>query len=189
MQPLRACPHSVRVNVGDGAAEVHLHPQMFELTTGLLCQRRSKRGQQHRAGFEQADRGPARIAAAELARQGVPRQFDQGARQLDASGTATYHDEIQPCLAALGVALALGVFEREQHAAADQKGVIQRLQARRETFPVRMPKVGVGGPGGDHQKIVVQRDVDALHLAQTQVDANRFVQQHGQVALIAQDLA
>ena len=84
--------------------------------------------------------------------------------------------------------LALCQLEGQQHTAANLGGVLDGLESRRKRRPVVVAKVGVSGPGGQHQ--VVIRELGAAgqrHTPRRRVDAHYLVHQHLGILLAAQD--
>ena len=90
----------------------------------------------------------------EVSLQRVPREFDNGAGKLDARRAGADDDEGEQHCLPLRIALAFGLFESQQDAASDRRGVLERLQPRREGLPVVMAEIGVTRAGGEHQRIV-----------------------------------
>ncbi len=68
-------------------------------------------------------------------RQGVPAHVREGARQLHAGGAGADDDEGEPLALALGVRLALGGLEGQQHAPRMSSASSMRLEARGEAAP------------------------------------------------------
>src|SRR6185503_17094383 len=96
----------------------------------------------------------ARIEVAEFAAQGMARDFGERAGKFNPGGAAADDDESETGGAPRGVGLAFRALEREQNAAADLVGVLQRLQARRVLRPGVVAEIAVGGTGGEDQAFV-----------------------------------
>ena len=116
-----------------------------------------KAGQHRRARLDDHDARAGRVDGAELVAQRVARDLGQRARQLDAGRPAAHHDEGQQLVAPRRIRLAFRPLERQQHAAADRDGVLQRLQAWRMLLPLGVAEIGVPGAGRQDQVVVVDR--------------------------------
>ena len=81
---------------------------------------------------------------------------------------------VSSALRAGRIGLALGVLEREQHAAADLQRILERLQSGRERAPLVVAEVGVGRAGGENQVVVGHLAVGQDHAAPGDVDAARL---------------
>ena len=125
-------------------------------------------------GFEQDDARSARIEVPELARQGVLRDFPQGASELDTRRAGAYHDEGEQVASACGVGFELRGLEAQQNAAADFEGVLDRLETRAVARPVVAAEVGVRGSRGNNQVVVrqlaaVEKDAAAVRVGGTRL--------------------
>ena len=78
-----------------------------------------ERRQQPRPGLDQYDAGGARIDAAEVALERLPRHLGDGARHLDARGSPADNDEREELAALLVVISQLRLLESGQDAAPD----------------------------------------------------------------------
>ena len=105
-------------------------------------------------------------------------------------GPPPIEDEGHPRLPLDRIGLALGGLERDQDPAPDLRRVVDGLEARRVRRPVLVPEVGVMGAGGDDQRVVGHRAaVRQPDLALLGVDVDRLAEEHGRVALLAEDRA
>src|SRR5215831_17058020 len=113
-------------------------------------------------------------------------EVGQGACELDARGTCADNDEGGKL--ALYVRVTVGELEREEHAAADLEGVLERLQAWRVLRVLVVTKVGLTAARGEDQIVVGERAwllgpvvaaaqadatrlrVDLVHVAEDDVD-------------------
>ena len=98
------------------------------------------------------------------------------------------HEPEQP-LAGRGVVLDLGGLERSQDAAANQRRVVDALQARRERLPFLVAEVRMRRARCDDQIVERERPVVQRDLVFRSVDAGDLGEQHAHVALAAQDRA
>src|SRR5206468_9524391 len=85
---------------------------------------------------------------------GLARDLAEGARQLDAGGTAADHHEREERLSLGAVLLALGGLVRQQHAATDLERIFQGLEPRRQHFPLVVTEVRVAGARREDERIV-----------------------------------
>src|SRR5207245_3841118 len=83
------------------------------------------------------------IDPAEVARQDVPGDLPESARQLNTGRPAAHHDEGEQCAPAHRVGLALGSLERQEHAPSDLERVLEGLEAGSARGPVVVAEIGV----------------------------------------------
>src|SRR6185437_752803 len=107
-----------------------------------------------RPGFEQDDARLLRVDMPEIARQRLVRELGDGSGELDSGRAAADHDEGQQRGAARRIATGFGLLESEQQPAADEQRILDALQSRREAAPLVMAEIGMGGAGGDDERIV-----------------------------------
>ena len=153
-----------------------------------LAQRLGERREHVRPGLEQDDAGRARIEMAEIPRERLPRDLGECAGQLDAGRPSADDDERELRLPANRIRLALGAFERHEHAATDLQRVLQTLQTGRIGLPVVMAEVRVGRAGG-HDQVVVRNlgAVRQMHGMLRGLDAIDLAEQNLDVPLSSQD--
>ena len=89
--------------------------------------------------------------------QRLPRDLRQRAGELDAGRSAADDDERQQAPLRVGIGLALGRLERQQHPPPDLERIVERLQPGRARRPLGMAEVGVRRAGGDDQVVVGDR--------------------------------
>ena len=86
--------------------------------------------------------------------QRLPRDFGERAGQFDAGRPAADDDERQQALLRVGIGLALGGLEGQQHPPPDLQRIVERLEARRPRRPFGMAEIGVRRAGRDDQIVV-----------------------------------
>ena len=89
-------------------------------------------------------------------------------------------------MAAESLILAFGQLEGEQNAAADFECVFNRLQTGRERLPLFVTKVGVGGAGGNDQKVVIEHLLFRNDFLLFQVEIENFFKQHLNIGVASQ---
>ena len=120
----------------------------------------------------------------------VPRQFGYGTGQLSARRPRTDYDEGQERFATLRIALHLRPLEGRQDAASQMMGVVDRFQSGRVCGPVVLAEIAVLCASREDQIVVVERAAGfGYHLLRLFIDALDFVHEHGDIAVIAQDMA
>ena len=157
-----------------------------------LCMRREPLGearQNARARLHQHDARGTRVEAPEVAREGATRDLRDGARELDAGGTTSDHDERRVRAPRVRRARQLGRLERAQ----DAPPHIERLTDRLETGRVRRPRVvtevGVRHAGGDDQIVILRLAALEQHAATLDVDALDGRHPDGDVLLTPEQLS
>ena len=80
--------------------------------------------------------------------------FRERAGELDAGRPAADDDERQQAALPVGIRLALGGFERQQHPPPHLQRIVERLQSRRARRPLGVAEVRVRGAGREHQIVV-----------------------------------
>ena len=126
------------------------------------------------------------IDAPEIAEHGLARDLRQRAGQLDAGRSRADDHEVQPRLLPVRIGLALGRFERAQHAAPDLQRVLDGLQPGRVLLPFRMVKVRMRGAAGDDEDVVRQFAVGHGDDAAIGIDGLYVTHDHADVFLFAQ---
>ncbi len=178
------------LHVHDLGLRAHHHAQLLELAA-------RRGGAPGRVGREQAvhrldqhDPGVLGVDRPEVVAQRVVGDLAQRAGELHARRPAPDEHERHPRPPLDRVGLAFGGFEGDQDPAPDLRRVVDGLQARRVRRPVLVTEVGVMGAGGDDQRVVGHRAaVREPDLALLGVDVDRLPEQHGRVALLAEDRA
>src|SRR6185503_19095076 len=109
-----------------------------------------------------------------------------GSGKLDSGGASADDDEVQRRVRAGLQHLAFSEFKSKQDTAANLNCVFNGLEAGGQIGPFVMPEVGVGGPGGDHEVVVIH-GIAALEmdLPLIEVEADDLVHQHFDVLLVA----
>src|SRR5271168_2279071 len=87
-------------------------------------------------------------------RQSVMADFSQRSCKFHAGGSTAYYNKVKWGGDCSRGHLAFGQFKGQQHAAANFEGILNRLEAGGERFPVLVTEVGVTGSGRDDQIIV-----------------------------------
>ena len=119
----------------------------------------------------------------------MPRQFHDGAGELDAGRPGADDDEGQERRAPLRIALALGAFEGHQNPPPQRGGVLQRFQPGRERLPLVVTEIGVARAGGEHERVVGDRiAVIEQHLFGRSIHAAHGGKQRRGVAPVAQQM-
>jgi hypothetical protein len=126
---------------------------------------------------------------AEFVRQRMSCDFGQRARELDARRSAADHREGQAGVSFRLAAAGLGAFESREDAAADHECVVEILQAGRVALPLVVTEVGVRRAARDQQGVVFDLAAIGHHRARPQIDQRDLAHEHGDVALLAQDVA
>ena len=166
----------------------HFDPHPLERTPGGSGEPLGEAGQHPRASLDQQDVRGVRIDVAKVAGQCRVGEFDERSGHLDAGRPGADQDKGQQAPAYLGVRHVFCFFEGEQHAAADQCGVVDRFEARGQSRPVVMAEIGVLRPGREDQIIVaLVRPKAGLDPPRCDIDADHLVEQHRRVPLIAQN--
>ena len=145
---------AVGIAMGDGSAEANLHAQLIERFARCIAQHRRESRQQARARLDQHDARRAGIDVAKVMAQRHPRQLGDGAGHLDAGGAAADHDEGEQASPLVGVVCCLGMLEGGEDAAADAGGVVDLLEAGRDTLPVVVAEIGMPRAGRQHEIVV-----------------------------------
>ena len=124
-----------------------------------LCFRR-QRGREARqdtiGGFDEQDPGAARIDAAEVTPERVPRQLRDLAGHLDAGGAGADNHERQPRLAHLCSRLCFGSLERREEPAAHSERALERLDLSCVLPPFLIAEVRVMRAACDDQRVVAE---------------------------------
>ena len=95
-----------------------------------------------------------RVDVAKVAGQCRVGQFGKRSGHLDAGWPGADQDKGQQALAYLGIRHGFRLFEGEQKAAADQCGVVDRFEARRQSRPIIMAEIGVLRAGRQDQVVI-----------------------------------
>jgi hypothetical protein len=119
----------------------------------------------------------------------VPRDFRHGAGELDARRTAADDGEGQAGIAFRFAGRGLGALEGIENAAPDHEGVVEGLESGRELLPLVVPEVGVRRAARDEQIVVVELAAASDDAPGFDVDALYLAHEHGDIALLAQDVA
>ncbi len=186
-QPLSPVGNAAGSAFGNGTPEFYLDTQRFQRALGIGREILDKAGKHAGSGLDQHNPRPARVDVAKVSPQRVPREFDNGAGKLDARRASADDDEGEQHCLPLRIALAFGLLESQQDAAPDGRGVLKRLQRRREGLPVVMAEIGVTRARGEHQRIVgkggavLQQDAP-----RSGIDANGRGQQRCDVVAVAE---
>ena len=167
----------------------------FNLDTGALKRRAHVVGllgrecrQQARSRFYQRNAGRARIDAAEIRGQGLPRDLRDRAGHFDPGGAAADDDESEQTPLRSGVGHELGLLEGNQNAAADAGRILDTLQARRIIGPFVVTEIGMHSAGRDHQIIVSNVAEIGVQQLLRRIDAVHLFHQHRHIRLSAQDV-
>ena len=124
--------------------------------------------------------------------QHLPRDLAERAGELNAGrAAADQHERQQPSLIHR-VRFALGLFERQQDAAANRQRIVERLETRRGLAPFVVAEVRMRRAGGDDQVVVRQRrspPIEVDDLLRRRIDVLDVGEQHAQARLLAQDPA
>src|SRR5208283_4625425 len=80
-------------HLGDRGVQLHVHPALDELATGVSAQFRVERGQQLGLHLDQPDVDAGRVDVGECLAQHRVAQFGYRPGQLDAGGAATDHGD------------------------------------------------------------------------------------------------
>src|SRR6202021_818392 len=67
-----------------------------------------------------------------------------------------------------------GQFKGQQPAAADFEGILNRLEARSERFPVLVTEVGVTGSGGDDQVVIRNISVRRFDFSAVEIESGNL---------------
>ena len=116
------------------------------------------------------------------------RDIRDGSRQLDSCGASADDDEVQRRMRPGFQHLPFSEFKREQHAAADLRGVFNRLQSRSVFRPLVFAEIGVRRTRC-HQQIVILKQGAALHLhlPVCNVKPDSLIHKHFYVLFVAHD--
>ena len=87
------------------------------------------------------------------------------------------------------VGLALGDLERNEDALAYLEGVLEGLQAGGQQLPVFVPEVGVSGPGGHDEEVIVDLPIGKDDPSRRQVDRSGLGEQDLHVILATENPA
>ena len=146
-----------------------------------------KPAQHARPGLDQQDMRGVWVDVAEVAGQGGVGELGECSGHLDAGRPGADQDKGQQPPAYRRVGTRFRLFEGEQQAAADQRRVVDRFEARRQPRPVVMAEIGVLRPGRQHQVIVALGcPKPGLDPACRGIDAGHLVEQYRGVPLMAQ---
>ncbi len=86
--------------------------------------------------------------------------------------------------------LPLGQFESQQHPPANLNGVLDGLESRGKGSPLFVAKVGVSGPGSQHQVVMPDPGpAEQRHQPGSSVNRGDLVHQHLGIRLFAQNRA
>ena len=116
-------------------------------------------------------------------------ELRQRASQFDPGGSASDDHKGKPGDTPGWVFLALRLFEREQHAAAHRRRILDALKPRSVSGPFVSPEITVSGTGRDNE--VVERDAfrGQKDLTRRAVDTDHLAETNGHVSLVSQDAA
>ena len=177
------------VDRGDQRRGPHLDAERLEARPGLRRERLGEGQQDAVRPLEQDDASGPGVDVPEVAREDVAGDLGEGAGHLDSGRAAADDDEREPGPAPLGVVLALGRLEREQHAAADGRGVLDRLEPGRDRGPLVVAEIGVGRAGGDDQVVVADLAVGQHDAPGRRIDRDGLAQDDLHVLLVPEDPA
>ena len=170
-----------------GVAVRTFTPRCFELTLGAGGKFRRIVGQHAWRAFEQKNHGLRGINPPEIALQYRPRQFGERAGQFQPGRPAAHHDDGQQPLTHGGVRFIFRLFEREQDAAPDAQRIIERFQAGREGFPLRMAEITGQAAGREDKVVVVQGAFFEQNFFIAEVKAGGLMEQHRDIGPVGQN--
>ncbi len=141
---------------GDRLSQHHFDADARQRTLRIGRQIVGKTRQHAGSGLDQDDARLVGVDVAEVGRQGVLREFGDGAGKFDAGRAGADNDKGQQRRPPFRIALAFGAFEGHQDTAPERGGVLQCFQAGRERLPFVMTEIRVTGAGGENERIVGQ---------------------------------
>ena len=147
-------------------------------------QRLRKAWQQAWPGLDQQHARLLGINGAEVGRERLARQFDDGAGHFDPGRPAADDDDGEEPFALARIGFHLRAFEGEQQTAADLRGVIDRLQAGRISGPAIIAEIAMGRSGREHENVIGNVAVPHDDAFAHTIDAGDRAQQHACVALV-----
>jgi len=189
-EPRAAIFDAVRMHRGHRLAQLDFDAQFVQCPLGIGRHLGLEIGQHARPRLDQYHPRIRRPDAAEIVAQGDAGQLDDRPCQLHARRARADDDEGEQRPAPLGIGFELGLFERRQQPAPHGGGILQRLQAGREGFPVVMAEIGMLRAGGDDQPVIgnaaATRQPDR---ARRRVDAGHAIHQRRHVLAFVDELA
>ena len=180
-------PHGVGGHPGHGDARAYLDTDALQSVLRRARERFGKSGEDARGALHQDDARSRGIDQPEVARDGLARDLAERPRQLDARWTAADDYEREERLLLGAIALALGRFVGQQHAAPDLERVFEGLEPRRQQLPVVVAEVRVAGTRREDQRVVGDLAAIEDHPAAGQIHALHVRQEDGHVRGAAQD--
>ena len=177
------------VDGDDARAGAHLRAQLLQLLDRALREALGEAGQDARPRLDERDLRLPRVDRSEVLAQDEPRELGDGARQLDAGGTAADHHEGEELAPLALVGLALRPLEGEEHAAPDLESVLDALEAGRVLLPLVVAEVrGLRAHRHDEEIVGegVRADVDAPTL---EVDLLHLAHDHAHLLVLGHDAA
>ncbi len=127
-----------------------------------------------------------RIDIAEIGRERLAGELDDGAGELDTSRAATDDDEIEKPPSLVRVGARLRALEGDEDLAPDVGRVLDLLQAGRDRLPFVMPEIGVPCARRDDQHVVADAPLAELDQARAGIDIGDAPEQHLGIALLAE---
>ena len=158
-RPWYVTPSASTVSTMHSSQSEHAQPRQR-----LLGARREVFGIRHEeagGGIEDEDARFFGIDRAEFVFQRVAGDFPERPGQFHAGGAPAHNREGEPGAALLGIAHALGGFERVENLVPDGGGFFHALQAGGPLLPLVVAEIGTLGTGGHDERIVGKRSAIA----------------------------
>ena len=187
--PVAADLHPGRVDVLDPRPGSDLDAQVAQRPLGLRRQPLGERRQQPGRRLDQQHPRVGRIDVAELPLHPLPRQFGDGAGQLDTGRPAADDDERHVLFLEIRIVGVLGALESDQQPAADRRRILDLLEAGGQILPLVAAEIAVPRAGGENQVVVGYPRVFHDHRLVRGVDVGDPAEQDPHIGLAAEDLA
>ena len=167
----------------------HLHTEFFELALRTLRKLGRKRFQDTRASIDEEHARLRRVDVVEVAVQHGARELGEISREFHARRSAAYDDDTHQIDAALDIGLRLRLLERAQDLAANAERIVERLQSRRELFPLGVPEITRGSTRSHDEIVVVDRPARMRHAPRREIDPGDLGHDHGKIIAVRKHCA
>ncbi len=190
-EPVGCAEHdAMLINRRDRRPLQNFDAQALQRRARGVAELRWKRGQDRLARLNQDDARSACVDRSKLVAQRLARNFRECSGELDAGGTAANEHEGEQLLPPRWICFMLSALEREQDAAANLEGILERLEAGRMARPLVVPEIAVAGAGRDDQVVVPDgRSLVQPHFPRGQINRPGLGEQHTDVRGMTEDPA
>src|SRR6266404_4421472 len=198
-----ADPNRAGLNAVDHVGGANLYSEALQLVLGFAGKFFGIGWENPGSAFDEQDAGLLRVDVAKLAVHCVTCDLSQSAGEFDAGGAASDDCKLQRRSALAGGLirmivlmiilmlvlmrlLTLGQFEGQENATSDFERIFDRLETGGQRLPLFVTEVGVGCPGGDDQKVVIEHLLFRDDFLLFQVEIEDFFKQHLNVGVASQ---